>query len=247
MLPYEFRAKEIDEIPQNENIAEPSLVEKEHQSEEAQDIEKKEDKKLENHQEAGQDIVQIVQPPYSPGMIDFDNKKILIRSDQTESTKGKNIVIDNNAAPRMIMPKNPEVEVQKVDERKRKSALRPKPTSKQLLDKYTSCKANNVFSRLRGAKLHRSHFRPGGHKNWRGNSYDQHGYFPMEPTYWGYSSPVYSQFPPWGFNHWEPYLTRPAGNFQQEYISRRPIFRPFLHEKRARFSQEARLHDAIVV
>jgi hypothetical protein len=105
VLPYEFRAKEIDEIPQNENIAEPSLVEKEHQSEEAQDIEKKEDKKLENHQEAGQDIVQIMQPPYSPDMIDFDNKKMLIRSDQTESTKGKNIVIGNNAAPRMIMPK----------------------------------------------------------------------------------------------------------------------------------------------
>jgi hypothetical protein len=105
MLPSEFRAKEIDEHPKEENIAEPSLVEEEHQSEEAQDIEKKEDKKLENHQEAGQDIIQIVQPPYSPGMIDFDNKKILIRSDQTESTKGKNIVIDNNAAPRMIKSK----------------------------------------------------------------------------------------------------------------------------------------------
>jgi hypothetical protein len=77
--------------------------------------------------------------------------------------------------------------------------------------------------------------------------YDQRGYFPMEPTYWGYSSPVYPQFPLWGFNHWEPYLTRPTGNFQQEYISRRHVFRPRLHEKRARFSQEARLQDAIVI
>jgi hypothetical protein len=156
MLPYEFCAKEIDEHPQNENIAEPSSVEKEHQSEEAQDLEKKEDKKLENHQEAGQDIVQIVQPPYSPSMIDFDNKKILIRSDQTEFTKGKNIVTDNNAAPRMIKSKKLEIGQQKVSERKRKLAPKLNPTVKQLLDKYISRKANNVFSRLGGTKRLRS-------------------------------------------------------------------------------------------
>jgi hypothetical protein len=89
VLPYEFRAKEIDEHPQNKNIMEPSSIEKEHQSEEAQNPENKEDKKLENHQEVEQDIVQIIQRPYSPNVIDFDNKKILIRSYQTESTKGK--------------------------------------------------------------------------------------------------------------------------------------------------------------
>jgi hypothetical protein len=66
-------------------------------------------------------------------MIDFNNKKILIRLDHTESTKGKNIVIDISAAPRMIKPKNSEVGVQKVDERKGKSGPRPKPTVKQML------------------------------------------------------------------------------------------------------------------
>jgi hypothetical protein len=94
-------------------------------------------------------------------MIEFENKKMLIRSDQTESARGKNIVIDDSAPPRIIRPKNAEVGLQKVDERKRKSDPRPKPTVK-LLDKYTSHKANNVFSRLGGTKLSRSPSRPGG-------------------------------------------------------------------------------------
>jgi hypothetical protein len=57
MLPSEFRAKEIDEHPLEENIAEPSSVEKEHGAEVAQNPKNKEDKKLENHQEVEQDIV----------------------------------------------------------------------------------------------------------------------------------------------------------------------------------------------
>jgi hypothetical protein len=124
---------------QEENIAEPSSVEK-HQSEEAQNPENKEDKKLENHQEVEQDIVQVIQRPYSPNVIDFDNKKILILSYQTESTKEKNIVIDINAAPRMI--KNSEVVVSKKNERKKQVASRPKPIVKWLLDKYSHCKDN---------------------------------------------------------------------------------------------------------
>jgi hypothetical protein len=77
MLPYEFRAKEIDEHRQEENIAELSSVEEEHQSEEAQDPKKKEGKTPENHQEAEQDIVQVMQPLYYPNVIDFDKKKYL--------------------------------------------------------------------------------------------------------------------------------------------------------------------------
>jgi hypothetical protein len=89
MLPSEFRAKEIDEHPKEENIAEPSSIEEEHLSEETQNPEKKEDRKLENHQEAEQDIVQVVQRPYSLNLIDLDKKKMLIRSDQTGSARGK--------------------------------------------------------------------------------------------------------------------------------------------------------------
>jgi hypothetical protein len=196
---------------QEENIAEPSSVEK-HQSEEAQDTEKEKDKILEDNQQVEQDIVQVVQPPCSPNMINFDKRNMLIQSDQTGSARGKNIVVDDSAPARMIESKNSKVGVQKINERKRKSTPKLKPTVKQLLDKYTSCKANNVFSRLGGAKRHRSP-RPGGHKHWRGKSYDQQPYFVMEPTYWSCVPPTYQQYPPWGFNHLAPYPRGPSAIF----------------------------------
>jgi hypothetical protein len=189
---------------QEENIAEPSSVEK-HQSEESEDLEKKEDKKTENHQEVEQDIVHVVQRPHSPNVIDFDNKKMLIRLDQTESTNGKNVVIDISDAQRMMKSKNSDVRVQKVNERKRKSAPKLKPTIKQLLDKYILHKANNVFSRLGGTKRLRFPSQPGGHERWRGNSYNQQSYFAVAPKYWSCAPLMYQQFPPLSYNHWAPY------------------------------------------
>jgi hypothetical protein len=58
-------------------------------SEESQDPEKKEDKKLENHQEVDQDTIQVVQPPYSPNVTDLDNKKnsYSVRSDRVYQRK----------------------------------------------------------------------------------------------------------------------------------------------------------------
>ena len=47
MLPYEFRAKEIDDHEQQENIAEQCSVDKEHQTQEAHNPEKQECKALE--------------------------------------------------------------------------------------------------------------------------------------------------------------------------------------------------------
>jgi hypothetical protein len=119
---------------------------------------------------------------FPTNVINFENKKILIRSYQAESTKGKNVVIDDNAVPRMIKPKYPEVGAQKVDERKIKTASRPKPTVKQLLDKYTSRKANNVFRRL-GCNKHISSpsRHRGHHQRWLGITYDQLHYFPSAP------------------------------------------------------------------
>jgi hypothetical protein len=146
---------------QEENIAEPSSVEKEHQNEDAQDLEKKEDNKLENHQEAEQDIVQVVQPSYSLNMINFDNNKIIIRSDQTGFARGKNVVLDDSAPPRMIKPKNIEVQVWKV-KGKNNQVPKPKPTVSMLLKKYTSRKADNVCNRLGNNKRPRSPSRHGG-------------------------------------------------------------------------------------
>jgi hypothetical protein len=122
--------------------------------------------------------------PFPINVIDFENKKVLIRSGQTGSARGKNIIVDDSAPPRMIKPKNPVVGDWKVNGKKRQ-ALRPKPTVSMLLEKYTSRKADNVFNRLGGNKRPRSPTRPGGHEHWHGNSYDQQPYFPMEPAYWG--------------------------------------------------------------
>ena len=62
MFPYEFRAKDINELQVQESIAEPSSVDIEHQSDEAQDPEEEEEKALENNPEAGQDIIKSTPP-----------------------------------------------------------------------------------------------------------------------------------------------------------------------------------------
>jgi hypothetical protein len=185
--------------------------------------------------------------PFPISAIDFENQKILVRSDQTESTKEKNIIIDDNAAPRMIKPKNPNVGVQNVDERKRKQAPRPKPTVKHMLDKYTTGKANKVFSRLGGIKHPRFPTRSGGHERWRENSQNQQPCFPVASTYWGCPPLTYPQFCPWGFNLWAPYPTGPLCYHQGEWIPSRRMFRPKLHEKRVRFNQKATSHDTTVI
>ena len=141
--------------------------------------------------------------PFPINMVEFENKKMLIRPHQTESAKGKNVVIDDNAPPRMIKPKNPEVGVWKVNGRWRQ-APRPKPTVSMLLEKYTSCRAGNVFNRLGGVKRPRSPSGPSNQERWGRNSYDQQPRFPMQLVYWGCAPPMYPHFPPWGFNPWAP-------------------------------------------
>jgi hypothetical protein len=178
--------------------------------------------------------------------LDSDNKKMLIRSDQTESTKGKNVVVDDSVAPRMIKPKNPEVGLWKVNARRRQ-APRPKPIVSMFLEKYTSCKADNVFNRLGGIKRPRYPSRPTSHGRRQGNSYDRRPYFAMDLTYGGCAPPIYPHFPSWGFNPWAPYPTRPACYFQPDWIPAGPMYRKSLLEKGIRFNQEVRPRDANVI
>jgi hypothetical protein len=42
-------------------------------------------------------------------MVELEHKKILVRTDQAETTKGKNVVISNDLRNRMIKPHNPEI------------------------------------------------------------------------------------------------------------------------------------------
>jgi hypothetical protein len=50
----------------------------------------------------------------------------------------------------------------------------------------------------------------------------------------------------WG-NPWAPYPTGPVGYFCPHWISPILVFRPYLHEKKARFSQKTRSRDAIAI
>src|SRR4051812_31218560 len=64
--------------------------------------------------------MKIVSDPFPINVIEVEKNKMLIRSDQTESAKEKNLV-DNNAPPRMIKPKYPKVGVWKFNGTERKA------------------------------------------------------------------------------------------------------------------------------
>jgi hypothetical protein len=44
-------------------------------------------------------------------IVELMNKKILVRMDQAEMTKGKNVIVSDDFHNRMIKPHNPEVAV----------------------------------------------------------------------------------------------------------------------------------------
>jgi hypothetical protein len=41
-------------------------------------------------------------------MINFEEKRVLVQTDQAKSTKGKNVVVSNQLRTQMMKPKNPE-------------------------------------------------------------------------------------------------------------------------------------------
>jgi hypothetical protein len=47
--------------------------------------------------------------PFPVGMVELEQKKILVRTDQAETTKGRNVVVSDDLRNRMIKPHNPEV------------------------------------------------------------------------------------------------------------------------------------------
>jgi hypothetical protein len=44
-------------------------------------------------------------------MVKIEHKKILVRMDQAETTKGKNVVVSDDLHNRMIKPHNPDIGV----------------------------------------------------------------------------------------------------------------------------------------
>jgi hypothetical protein len=69
------------------------------------------------------------------GMVELMDKKVFVRMDQAETTKGKNVVISNELLNQMINPHNPEIGVWK-EKMVWKPAKRVKPTSAMLIEKY---------------------------------------------------------------------------------------------------------------
>jgi hypothetical protein len=69
------------------------------------------------------------------GMVELEHKKILVHLDQTETTKGKNMVVSNDLHNWIIKPHNLEIGVWKENMR-RKPTKRVKPTSAMLIEKY---------------------------------------------------------------------------------------------------------------
>jgi hypothetical protein len=72
--------------------------------------------------------------PFPVSMVELKQKKILVHTDQAETTKGKNMVVSNDHRNRMIKPHNPEIGVWK-ENVQRKPAKRVKPTSAMLIEK----------------------------------------------------------------------------------------------------------------
>jgi hypothetical protein len=73
--------------------------------------------------------------PFSIDMVEIEHKKILVRTDQAEMTKGKNMVISDDPQNRMINPHNLEIGVWK-ENVQRKPAKRVKPTSAMLIENF---------------------------------------------------------------------------------------------------------------
>jgi hypothetical protein len=73
--------------------------------------------------------------PFPIGMVELEHKKILVRMDQAETTKGKSVVIFDDLHNRMIKPHNLDIGMWKGN-MQRKPAKRVNPTSDMLIEKY---------------------------------------------------------------------------------------------------------------
>jgi hypothetical protein len=73
--------------------------------------------------------------PFPVGMVELEHKKILVHTDQAETTKGKIVVISDDLHNWMIKPHNPEIGAWK-ENVQRETVKRVKPTSAMLIEEY---------------------------------------------------------------------------------------------------------------
>jgi hypothetical protein len=73
--------------------------------------------------------------PFLVNMIKFEQKKVLMCTDQAETTKGKSVIILDELRNQMIKPRSSEVGVWK-ENMQRTPTQRIKPMSIMLIEKY---------------------------------------------------------------------------------------------------------------
>jgi hypothetical protein len=73
--------------------------------------------------------------PFLVNVIDFEEKKVLVRSDKATTTEGENVIVSDELRSQMIKPRSPEVGVWKENIWQR-PARRAKPMSAMLIKKY---------------------------------------------------------------------------------------------------------------
>jgi hypothetical protein len=93
--------------------------------------------------------------PMNMNMINFEEKRVLVRTSQVESTRGKNVIVSEIPWARMIKPKSPEPWVWKTNQR-HWNRPRVRVTSDLLIEKYSRQKEASVFQRLGSVKRRRS-------------------------------------------------------------------------------------------
>jgi hypothetical protein len=82
-------------------------------------------------------------------LINFEEKMVLVRTRQADTTRGKNVIVSDDPRARMVKPQSLEFSVWKVNHR-RWTGPKVKPTSSMLLEKYVQQQWVNMFHRLGG-------------------------------------------------------------------------------------------------
>jgi hypothetical protein len=105
--------------------------------------------------------------PFSVGMVELMDKKVLVCTDQANTTKGKNVVISDELHNRMIKPHNPEIAMWK-ENVLWKPAKRIRPTSAMLVEKYhRQLEEDRKYQVIRGIKWDRF-FEAQNRTDWQG-------------------------------------------------------------------------------
>jgi hypothetical protein len=97
--------------------------------------------------------------PFLINTIEFEEKRVLVRTDKAETTKGKNVVVSDELRNRMTRPRNLEIGVWK-ENTQRRVVCRVKPMSSMLIGKYLRQQQERGHKTLSGFKRERS---PGYH------------------------------------------------------------------------------------